>query len=52
VLFLEKALKVKKYRFFQAGGEGRNRTHLGLQNRPTTVLKTAEDTSHSSLSDI
>ena len=34
----------------ESGGEGKNRTYLGLQNRPTTVLKTAETTRHPSLS--
>ena len=32
------------------GGEGRNRTHLGPFDEPTTVLKTARTTRHPSLS--
>ena len=32
------------------GGEGKNRTYLGLLDRPITVLKTAETTRYPSLS--
>jgi hypothetical protein len=42
------ALSLESRRF--SGGEGRNRTNPGPRNGPTTVLKTAVATRHTSLS--